>query len=270
MNEKNKRQRKKEEKKAREAAEAAAAAAETAAPVETPSEEAPEASPEEAPEGDAPEGDAPEGDAPEGGGGRGAAAKKALGKFGKMFYKKPGEFLPSMKSDWKGVGKFNLGATSGQKARRQLALMGDIDLSGVKGRQAAAAADTSAAAAAAADSAGSETAAKPASEAYQKLTDYFLNKFAGGENVEDGRGMYNAAKDLYKSPKSYFNKAKKVNADVPALREGRLIHTVVLEEDNIKDKYDFIDIASRRTKAFTKAQDEAKAKADKLKSEFGL
>tara|TARA_R110002074_G_scaffold104820_1_gene226501 strand:- start:3238 stop:4083 length:846 start_codon:yes stop_codon:yes gene_type:complete len=199
LNEKNKRQRKKEEKKAREAAEAAAAAAETAAPVETPSEEAPEASPEEAPEGDAPEGDAPEGDAPEGGGGRGAAAKKALGKFGKMFYKKPGEFLPSMKSDWKGVGKFNLGATSGQKARRQLALMGDIDLSGVKGRQAAAATDTSAAAAAAADSAGSETAAKPASEAYQKLTGYFLNRFAGGENVEDGRGMYNAAKDLYKS-----------------------------------------------------------------------
>ena len=73
-----------------------------------------------------------------------------------------------------------------------------------------------------------------------------------------------AAKDLYKSPKSYFNKAKKVNADVPALREGRLIHTVVLEEDNIKDKYDFIDIASRRTKAFTKAQDEAKAKGKEI------
>jgi len=73
-----------------------------------------------------------------------------------------------------------------------------------------------------------------------------------------------AAKDLYKSPKSYFNKAKQVNADVPALREGRLIHTVVLEEDRIKDKYDFIDIASRRTKAFTKAQDEAKAKGKEI------
>lgn len=73
-----------------------------------------------------------------------------------------------------------------------------------------------------------------------------------------------AAKDLYKSPKSYFNKAKQVNADVPALREGRLIHTVVLEEDRLKDKYDFIDIASRRTKAFTKAQDESKAKGKEI------
>lgn len=126
-------------------------------PPETPSEEAPEAPPE---------GDAPEGDAPEGGGGRGAAAKKALGKFGKMFYKKPGEFLPSMKSDWKGVGKFNLGSTSGQKARRQLALMGDIDLSGVKGRQAAAAAT---------DSAGSAAKGVEDSASYKKFKGYVID-----------------------------------------------------------------------------------------------
>ena len=38
-----------------------------------------------------------------------------------------------------------------------------------------------------------------------------------------------SAKDLLKSPKSYFNKTKVVNSDAAPLREGRLIHTVVLE-----------------------------------------
>ena len=221
LNEKNKRQRKKEEKKAREAAAAAAAAAETAAPVETPSEEAPEAPPDgdapegDAPEGDAPDGDAPEGDAPEGGGGRGAGAKQALGKFGKMFYRKPGEFLPSMKPDWKGVGKFNLGSTSGQRARRQLALMGDIDLSGIKGS----------APAAATDSAGSETAAKPPSEGYQKLTGSFLNRFRAGEDVQDAGGLYKAAADAYKSMTP--DEQKKIAAAVSKLKLAPKIRKIL-------------------------------------------
>jgi hypothetical protein len=230
LNEKNKRQRKKEEKKAREAAEAAAAAAaaaETAAPVETPPEEAPEAPPE---------GDAPEGDAPEGGGGRGAGAKQALGKFGKMFYRKPGEFLPSMKPDWKGVGKFNLGSTSGQKARRQLALMGDIDLSGVKGS----------APAAAADSAGSETAAKPPSEGYQKLTagpTSFLNRFRGNEDVQDVPvGLYKAAAEAYKSMTP--DEQKKIAAAVSKLNRAPKIRKILgIKSDPSTHKLEQIDLS---------------------------
>ena len=68
-----------------------------------------------------------------------------------------------------------------------------------------------------------------------------------------------SAKDLYKSPKTYFNKTKQVNADVPALREGRLIHTVVLEEEKLHNKYVFSDMGSRRTKTFAEAQAYAKA-----------
>lgn len=64
-----------------------------------------------------------------------------------------------------------------------------------------------------------------------------------------------SSKDLYKSPKSYFNKINKVNSDAPALREGRLIHTVVLEQDRLDDKYDFIDSSSRRTIKFKEAED---------------
>ena len=73
-----------------------------------------------------------------------------------------------------------------------------------------------------------------------------------------------AAKDLYKSPKTYFNKTKQVNADVPALREGRLIHTVVLEEEKINDKYDFVGVASRNTKKFKEAKEESLAKGKEV------
>jgi hypothetical protein len=73
-----------------------------------------------------------------------------------------------------------------------------------------------------------------------------------------------AAKDLYKSPKSYFNKTKLVNADIPALREGRLIHTVVLEEEKLNDKYDFVDIGGRNTKTFKAAKEEAKSKGKEI------
>ena len=73
-----------------------------------------------------------------------------------------------------------------------------------------------------------------------------------------------SAKDLYKSPKTYFNKTKEVNSDAPPLREGRLIHTVVLEEEKLNDKYDFVNIGSRRTKTFEAAQDEARSKGKEV------
>lgn len=73
-----------------------------------------------------------------------------------------------------------------------------------------------------------------------------------------------SAKDLYKSPKTYFNKTKEVNSDAPPLREGRLIHTVVLEEEKLNDKYDFVSIGSRRTKTFEAAQEEARSKGKEV------
>src|SRR6056300_222961 len=73
-----------------------------------------------------------------------------------------------------------------------------------------------------------------------------------------------SAKDLYKSPKTYFNKTKEVNSDAAPLREGRLIHTVVLEEEKLNDKYDFVNIGSRRTKTFEAAQEEAKSKGKEV------
>ena len=73
-----------------------------------------------------------------------------------------------------------------------------------------------------------------------------------------------SVKGLYKSPKSYFNKAKKINSNVPALREGRLIHTVVLEEDKLHDKYDFVDIGGRRTKTFVDAEAKARTKGKEI------
>lgn len=73
-----------------------------------------------------------------------------------------------------------------------------------------------------------------------------------------------SAKDLYKSPKTYFNKTKEVNSDAAPLREGRLIHTVVLEEEKLHNKYDFVSIGSRRTKKFEAAQVEAKSKGKEV------
>ena len=73
-----------------------------------------------------------------------------------------------------------------------------------------------------------------------------------------------SSKDLYKSPKSYFNKTQQVNDDIPALREGRLIHTVVLEEEKINDKYDFVDIGGRNTKTFKDAKEEATSKGKEI------
>lgn len=73
-----------------------------------------------------------------------------------------------------------------------------------------------------------------------------------------------SAKDLYKSPKTYFNKTKEVNSDAAPLREGRLIHTVVLEEEKLNDKYDFVSIGSRRTKTFETAKAEARSKGKEV------
>jgi hypothetical protein len=73
-----------------------------------------------------------------------------------------------------------------------------------------------------------------------------------------------SAKDLYKSPKTYFNKTKEVNSEAAPLREGRLIHTVVLEEEKLNDKYDFVNIGSRRTKTFDAAYAEARNKGKEV------
>ena len=59
-----------------------------------------------------------------------------------------------------------------------------------------------------------------------------------------------SCKDLYKSPRTYFQNTETVNSNIKPLREGRLIHTVILEEEKINEKYRFIDCSTRRTKMF--------------------
>lgn len=56
-------------------------------------------------------------------------------------------------------------------------------------------------------------------------------------------------KDLYKSKKSYVNSLSKPQKETSALRDGRLIHTVVLEPDSVDDKYTTSDF-SRTTKKY--------------------
>lgn len=75
--------------------------------------------------------------------------------------------------------------------------------------------------------------------------DSFYYGFLGKNSLSSS-----SCKDLYKSPKSYFTNTEAVNSNLKPLREGRLIHTVILEEEKINDKYKFIDCSTRRTKKF--------------------
>lgn len=56
-------------------------------------------------------------------------------------------------------------------------------------------------------------------------------------------------KDLYKSKRSYVNSLNKKQKETAALRDGRLIHTVVLEPDRVNEKYATSDF-SRTTKKY--------------------
>jgi|TARA_Y100000289_G_scaffold59592_1_gene65802 hypothetical protein len=61
-------------------------------------------------------------------------------------------------------------------------------------------------------------------------------------------------KSLYESPVKYKSYLAKDNNDVPALREGRLFHMLLLEYGKIPDKYVFVDASSRNTKMFKEAK----------------
>ena len=56
-------------------------------------------------------------------------------------------------------------------------------------------------------------------------------------------------KDLYKSKRSYLNSLSKPQKETAALRDGRLIHTVVLEPEKLDQKYTTSDF-SRTTKKY--------------------
>lgn len=75
-----------------------------------------------------------------------------------------------------------------------------------------------------------------------------------------------ACKDLLRSSKSYYKSLSKEQKDTPALREGRLFHTLVLEPEKMQQKYEFFD-AEKRTATFNKAY-EACDRELMLKKEF--
>lgn len=68
----------------------------------------------------------------------------------------------------------------------------------------------------------------------------WLNKNAFSSSV---------VKDLYKSKRSYVNSLTKPQKETAALRDGRLIHTVVLEPERVDEKYATSDF-SRTTKKY--------------------
>lgn len=61
-------------------------------------------------------------------------------------------------------------------------------------------------------------------------------------------------KSLYESPVKYKAYLAKDSDDVPALREGRLFHMLLLEYGKIPDKYIFVDASSRNTNMFKEAK----------------
>lgn len=59
-----------------------------------------------------------------------------------------------------------------------------------------------------------------------------------------------SVKDLYKNPDNFFSKPSRSALNTKAIRDGKLIHTLILENDKLYDKYDFVDVKSRDTKTF--------------------
>ena len=59
-----------------------------------------------------------------------------------------------------------------------------------------------------------------------------------------------SVKSLYESPVKYKNYLTKDDNNIPALREGRLFHTMLLEYQKLPEKYIFVDASSRNTNKY--------------------
>lgn len=65
-----------------------------------------------------------------------------------------------------------------------------------------------------------------------------------------------SVKSLYESPVKYKNYLAKDDNNIPALREGRLFHTMLLEYQKLPEKYIFVDASSRNTNKYKDAKAE--------------
>jgi len=74
-----------------------------------------------------------------------------------------------------------------------------------------------------------------------------------------------SVKELYKSPKAYYNSINRVQRDSAALREGRLAHTLILEPELVEEKYEILDLSSRTTKLFKEKSDSSNKEVVLLK-----
>ena len=63
-----------------------------------------------------------------------------------------------------------------------------------------------------------------------------------------------SAKLLYKSPKKYANSLLYEQKMTPALRDGNLLHTMVLEPHMLDSRYEVVSLSSRTTKSFKEAE----------------
>jgi len=75
-------------------------------------------------------------------------------------------------------------------------------------------------------------------------------------------------KSLYESPVKYKSYLAKDNSNVPALREGRLFHTLVLEYEKIPERYIFVDASTRNTNKYKDAKAENPGMEIMLKKEL--
>ena len=75
-------------------------------------------------------------------------------------------------------------------------------------------------------------------------------------------------KSLVDSPVKYKHYLTKDNSNIPALREGRLFHAMLLEYQKLPDKYAFVDASSRNTNKYKDVKAENPTKEVMLEKEL--
>ena len=63
-----------------------------------------------------------------------------------------------------------------------------------------------------------------------------------------------SAKPLYKSPQAYRKYVRENISNKKAIRDGKLFHTLLLEEHKVSNEYLFVDSSTRTTKKFKEAE----------------
>ena len=93
--------------------------------------------------------------------------------------------------------------------------------------------------------------------------DSFYYDYLGKASLSSSR-----IKPLVKSPQAYEKSLIEPISNEKALRDGRLFHTLLLEYENVADRYMFIDSSTRTTKKFKECELENQDKEIMLNKEL--